>query len=82
MMSRLEQPSLQRFGPVNLSNIFTEQEPGRAARFDWSAVELLTVSTELTVGFFLAGSAVRSLRAGMIWYSTGLPCIACVRMLR
>jgi hypothetical protein len=31
---------------------FTEQEPGRATHFDWSAVEILTVSTELTVVFF------------------------------
>ena len=60
MMSRLGRPSLLVFGPVNLSNIFTEPEPGRTARFDWSAVEKPTPSTELTVGFFFAVSAVAS----------------------
>ena len=62
MMSRLGRPSLLVFGPVNLSNIFTEPEPGRTARFDWSAVEKPTPSTELTVGFFFAVSAVQWLR--------------------
>jgi hypothetical protein len=61
MMSRLGRPSLLVFGPVNLSNICTEPEPGRTARFDWSAVEKPTPSTELTVGFFFAVSAVVSL---------------------